>query len=105
MDLTKAKEVCAELAELKKRWGRHAGNGQYSDATIREALLCCHEAGLFDIDEKHADVVLANRQKGAAEARATKYKNELDAAQEKLKEALQELEKSKKSESKRGFFN
>lgn len=103
MELSEAKAVCAELAELKKRWGRHAGNGPYNDATVRKALLVVYEAGLFDIEDNHADIVLANRQKGAAEARATKYKADLDKANARIQE-LEKQVNSQKVESKKGFF-
>lgn len=102
MDLERAKEICNEVAAQRKRWGRHAGFHPHSDWEVLDALVLISEEGLFDREDQHDDLVLANRQKGMAEARATKYKKELD----ELKKQLQELDKqaeSKKDEPKKWF--
>ena len=105
MELERAKDICRDLAEHKKRWGRHAGNGEYTDETVREALLSCYEYGLFDASVDKDAVTLANRQKGAAEARATRYKAQLDDAHKRIEELTIALEDAeKKVESKKGFF-
>lgn len=87
MTVEKAKHICAELAAHKKRWGRHSGNAGIPEAEIREALILLADKGMFDHDDARIDVVAANRAKGAAEARATKYKKELD----ELKKDYEEL--------------
>lgn len=100
MTTEEAKRICKELAEHKKRWGKLAGNAGISEAKIRAALVMLYDAGQFDIENDKVDVVAANRAKGAAEARAKKYKNQLDEANEKIVMLEAELAAAKKDGTK-----
>ena len=102
MDLERAKQICNDVAAQRKRWGKHAGFHPHSKASVLDALVLISEQGLFDREDQHDDLVLANRQKGMAEARATKYKKELDELKEQL-QALDNQAESKKDESKKWF--
>ena len=104
MNAEEAKGICKELAEHKKRWGRLSGNARIPEAKIRDALITLYEKGMFDIDDDRVDVVAANRAKGAAEARAKKYKNQLDEANARIQELEKALEDTKKDVPKKGIF-
>ena len=104
MDIEEAKGICKELAEHKIRWGRLAGNANIPEAKIRAALILLYEQGLFDVENDRIDVVAANRAKGAAEARAKKYKNQLDEANKRIEELVIALEDAKKNGTKKGLF-
>ena len=102
MDLDKAKQICYDMADMRARWGKHASFNPHSKADVLDALVVIAHEGLFDREDNHDDLVKANRQKGMAEARATKYKKEVD----ELKKELQELEKKEnveKSDTKKWF--
>ena len=102
MDLEKAKLICNDVAAQRKRWGKHAGFHPHSKAAVLDALVLISEQGLFDREDQHDDLVLANRQKGMAEARATKYKRELDELKKEL-QALDNQDNAKKDGAKKWF--
>ena len=93
--LAKAAEICKHVAEQRKRWGKMASlgdGGLYSDGDILDALVVMHDVDLFNVvDEKEARI-LANRQKGMAEARAKKYKDEADQWADQYGALLEEYE-------------
>jgi chromosome segregation ATPase len=99
IDLTDAQRICLDVAAHRARWGR-MGDGLPSsvrDDELLDALVAIATAGVLDFDVKELQEknVLANRQKGAAEARATKYINQVkdrDARIEELVEALEEAQ-------------
>ena len=95
-DLLKAAEICTHVAESRKRWGRHAGFGEYTPETVLDALLAIHEAGLFELEGEKDARIASNRAKGAAEARAKKYKDQLDEKTKELRDALRALESMEK---------
>ena len=91
IDLTKAKQICAETAAHRIRWGRHAGvPPSVNDTQLLDALVALHDSGVLSLepeqDDLRSDLILSNRQKGMAEARAKKYKGQLDAANKRIKE-------------------
>lgn len=102
MTLDKAKQICHDIAAGRIRWGKQAGFHPHSKASILDALVLIDQEGLFDREDQHDDLVLANRQKGMAEARATKYKKELDELKKEL-QALEKAQESKKDDSKKWF--
>lgn len=92
IDIKKAAKMCADVAENYARWGKHAGFGDHSAADVLEAMRLLHNEGVFTYPDEHEARVLANRQKAAAEARATKYKAQLDEAKAELDALRQEFE-------------
>lgn len=93
--LLKAKEIVEEVIALRKRWGRHAGFGAYSSQDVLDALHTIGEAGLLEhkLGENLKEAITAaNRAKGAAEARAKNYKNQLDHANEQIRALTYALE-------------
>lgn len=84
----KAVAIVSRVAEQRKRWGKHSGFAEYTEDDVLDALLFIHGAGLLDFEGDYAqakeDMTASNRAKGAAEARAKKYKGQLDALQEQL---------------------
>ena len=106
-DISKAKEIVSETAKHRARWGRHAGiPPQFSDEQVLDALVSLQESGLLEVednvDELRSQLATANRQRGAAEARAKKYKNQLDNANRNIKDltlALEDCEDGLKSQA------
>ena len=88
MDINKAARICSDVAENYARWGKHAGFGDFSQREVMDALILLHNEGVFSYPDEHEARVLANRQKAAAEARAIKYKGQLD----ELHDAYNKLE-------------
>lgn len=83
------------------RWGKHGGFNQYSKQEVLDALVHLHESGVFvgieNLDEGEnlkAQLTASNRAKGAAEARAIKYKALLDTANTRIEELTIALEES-----------
>lgn len=103
MDLEKAAKICADVAEDRKRWGRNAGFANYHQSDVLDAMVAVHEAGLFDEIGKHEELVLANRQKGAAEARATRAQHKVEALQDELERTQKQLADLKEKKGK-GIF-
>jgi hypothetical protein len=101
MNIEKAVEMCRGVAEERIRWGKHAGFGDNSSSEVLDALVCIYESGMLeagDAEKEREKRILANRQKGAAEARAKRAENKLAAANERIKEltiALQDCEQEK----------
>lgn len=104
MDLEKAALICKTIAEDRTRWGRHAGFTSYAQHEVLDALVAIHDAGLFESVGKHEEVVLANRQRAAAEARASKYKKQLDELKA-VNESISAQVVATKEEKKKGFFS
>lgn len=96
MDFTKAKQLCHDVAEDRKRWGRHGGFNNYSKDEILEALIVIDEMGYFELGDERDQRVSANRARGAAEARAFKYKAQLDDANNNILELTKALEAAEK---------
>lgn len=102
MTLEQAASICKDVALERIRWGRHAGRAGHRQEDVLDALVAAHEAGLFDsVGEKEARVK-ANRQKAAAEARATKAQNKVEELQEQVEKLKAQLAESK---GKSGFFS
>jgi 5-methylcytosine-specific restriction endonuclease McrBC regulatory subunit McrC len=92
MNLELAKKICEEVGAERKRWGRHAGSAGYREDEVLDALMTVHEEGLFDSKVDKDALTKANRTKGAAEARAKRYKNQLDDANTKIEMLTKALE-------------
>jgi len=93
MDLDKARQICRDVADEAKRWGKHAGFAGYHQQDVLDALIICHKEGLFDlVGEKEARIT-ANKGKGAAEARAKRAQNLLEAARKDLAACEKVIEK------------
>lgn len=94
-NLDKAKRIVARVIEQRQRWGKNAGFAEYSEADVLDALVAIADAGFLEFTgEEHDKIVASNRAKGAAEARATKYKNQLDHANEQIRALTIALEES-----------
>jgi hypothetical protein len=89
MELEKAQQICRAVAMEAKRWGKHAGFASYHEDDVRQALVTCHESGLFELTGEKEARVLANRQKGAAEARAKRSLDEVEQLRKVVKEQKQ----------------
>ncbi|MHC4371672.1 MAG: hypothetical protein ACYSW8_28995 [Planctomycetota bacterium] len=94
MNLELAKQICTEVGAERKRWGRHAGAGQWRSEDLLDALMCVYEAGLFDSKIDKDALTKANRAKGAAEARAKRYKGQLDDLNVQYAELVIKLEEA-----------
>lgn len=98
-DLDKAAEICAQVAADRIRWGKHGGFNQYSEEQVADALVALHNADVFGMQGEKEERIKANRAKGAAEARAVKFKlrastleSKLEVANERIAELEKELE-------------
>jgi len=99
MTLEKAAQICADVAKERIRWGRHAGRAGHRESDVLDALRVAHEEGLFDNAGEKVARVKANRQKAAAEARATKAQNQVKELQEKIEKLEAQLADSKEKKS------
>lgn len=96
MELAKAKTICAEVAAEAKRWGKHAGFASYHVNQVQEALIAIYEAGLFDNVGEREERIAANKNAGAAKARASRAQQMLEEEREvnqQLKAKILLLEK------------
>ena len=97
-DLAKAQEIVSNVIQARARWGKHAGFDVYSDQEVLDALVVIGNAGFLEAElgeNLREALTAANRAKGAAEARESKYKGQLAHAHEQiavLTEALEEAE-------------
>jgi hypothetical protein len=91
--LEEARKIVKRVAEQRKRWGKQAGMGEFSEYEILEALKEIDDAGILDAPPfSKEEITKQNRAKGAAEARAKKYKGLLDAANVNIKDLTEALE-------------
>ena len=100
MELDKARKICMDVAAEAARWGKHAGFASYHEDEVREALVTCHESGLFELEGEKEARVKANRAKGAAEARAKRSLGELDNLRKVVKDQKQLIDLQAKRISK-----
>lgn len=94
-ELERARQICESVAAQRARWGRHAGFGEYTADEVLDALMALYEAGGLEEGISRDELSKANRAKGAAEARAKRYKAQLDDANKNvviLTKALEEAE-------------
>lgn len=96
MDFTKAQKLCHDVAEDRRRWGRHGGFNNYSKDEVLDALVVINDMGYFELGDERDQRVAANRARGAAEARAHKYKAQLDDANNNILELTKALEAAEK---------
>lgn len=95
MKLNRAREICRQVAADRVRWGRHGGFNMYSEQQVLDALVELHDADIFDAQDYKEELTKSNRAKGAAEARAVKFKHKMQTLEAKLEaaqERIQELE-------------
>ena len=90
--LKKAIDICRGAADDRKRWGRHASFTVHTETQIMDALVCINDSGLLEMGGEKEARIAANRAKGMAEARAIKYKNQLDSCKDRIKELTIALE-------------
>jgi hypothetical protein len=93
VELLKAAQICREVAEESKRWGKHAGFAGYHEEDVREAIIEIHKAGLFDLEGERELRIAARKELGAAKARAARAQNIVDD----LRKQLKSLEKTSKA--------
>jgi hypothetical protein len=84
MDLKKAAEICKAIAAEAARWGKHAGFASYHADEVREALITIDEAGLFDLEGEKEARISANKNAGAAKARAVRSQKALELARKQI---------------------
>lgn len=99
MTQDEARMMVAEAVDLRKRWGKHSSIAdlppEFLDAVVIEverlkgAAAAAIEASTAAsvIEAQREQLVLANRQLGAAKARETKLRNELAEMQKELNRA------------------
>lgn len=93
-ELEKAAAICKQVAEDRARWGKHGGFNMYSEQQVLDALVALGQHDVFDQADERAARIAANRAKGAAEARAVKFKHKMQTLEAKLElanETIQEL--------------
>ncbi len=90
--LGQAQQICDHVAKQRKRWGRHAGFGDFSQEQVLDALVALHEEGMFEQLDEALDVAAANRRAGAAEARESKTRKRLENVEAQLTAALARIE-------------
>lgn len=97
MNIDKARKILVEVAEQRKRWGKHSGFGAYSADDALDALLFVYEGGFLDHDDETVQRLReeknkANRQTAAANARATRFQSLCDSKDDRIKELVLALE-------------
>lgn len=83
-ELDKARAICESVAKQRARWGRHAGFGDFTPEELLDAVMALYEAGGLEAGISRDELSKANRAKGAAEARAKRYKAQLDDANKNI---------------------
>lgn len=77
LTLDQAKDILAHLVSQRERWGRQYDGSEIGLEPIMEALIViAREENNDSVDQKE-QITKLNRQLGAANARETKLKNEL----------------------------
>jgi len=99
MNIDRAKDMMRSVAGNRKRWGKLGGFGEYHQDDIMEALVLVYEGGYLDFDGTDllgmkAELTKANRQTAAANARATKFQNQVAGRDDRIKELVVALEES-----------
>jgi peptide subunit release factor 1 (eRF1) len=82
VNIDTAAGICIAVAAESKRWGKHAGFAGFHEDQVRDALICCHAEGLFSMVEEKKERIKANKNAGAAKARASKAQKEVERLRE-----------------------
>jgi DNA-binding transcriptional regulator PaaX len=96
MELLKAKQICKDIAVEAKRWGRHAGFAGYHEDDVRHALIKVDSSGLFDLEGEKEARVSANKNAGAAKARAARAQKKVERLEKITKDQQEVIDLLKK---------
>ena len=96
MELSKAQEICNAVAAEAERWGKHAGFASYHPDDVQQALIACKEAGLFDLQGEREARVKANKNAGAAKARAVRAQKKVQELEKKIQDMQKVIDLQKK---------
>lgn len=87
MDIDRAREVVAEVIDMRKKWGIQVSSRDFSQDDLLDALMVLQAEG---VETANALVAKANRQQGAYKAQLAKA----EKAKERLRETIAEMQTS-----------